>query len=350
MDGLPETLLPDLVGFEGFAASEPPRQRTLKRSIGCVGVGLHCGRRVRMNLHPAPAGTGMVFRRLDISPAPHDLRARFDRVADTRLCTGIASIERPEIQVGTVEHLTAALFGCGIDNVLVELDGPEVPILDGSAAPFVFLVDCAGVVEQEAPRREIEVLHPVRVEAGDAFAELRPWAGAGLAMAMSIAFDAPAIGRQALSLQLTRDAFRHELARARTFTLMSEVAQLQAAGRAKGGSLDNAIVVDQARVLNPGGLRMADEFVRHKLLDAVGDLALAGVGINGRFVAHRSGHTLNNRLLRALFDDATAWREVSPSVPGWMVAPNSRSEPALAGASLGSRGRRPLVHSAVAAA
>ncbi len=316
MDGFPDTVLADPATLDAFIPDAAARQRTLKRSIGCVGVGLHCGRRVRVTLHPAPPGTGMVFRRVDMAPEPIDIPARFDRVVDTRLCTGLAAPDRPDAQVGTVEHLTAALFGCGVDNVLIELDGPEVPILDGSSAPFVFLLDCAGIVEQPAVRAEIEILRPIRVEAADAYAELRPSPVRGLGMAMSIAFDAPAIGRQALSLRLTEDAFRHDLARCRTFTLISEVAQLQAMGRAKGGSLDNAIVVDQARVLNPGGLRVPDEFVRHKLLDAVGDLALAGIGIHGRFVAHRSGHTLNNRLLHALFSDPRAWRK---TVPGWMV-------------------------------
>jgi len=204
----------------------------------------------------------------------------------------------------------AALAGCGIDNVIVELDGPEPPVLDGSAAPLVFLLDCAGIVEQDASRSAIEIRRTVRVTDGDAFAELRPGTG-GLDMALSIDFAAAAIGRQALSLHLDTMSFRHELARARTFGLLEEVDQLRAAGLGMGGSLDNAVVVDQARVLNPAGLRMPDEFARHKLLDAVGDLALAGAPLIGRFVAHRSGHALNNRLLRALFADRTAWREIS---------------------------------------
>jgi UDP-3-O-[3-hydroxymyristoyl] N-acetylglucosamine deacetylase len=313
-------LCADPVSLTGLPISlAAARQRTLKRPIGCVGVGLHCGHRVQLTLHPAPVGHGIVFRRTDLPSGPVEVPARFDRVVDTRLCTGLGITEGSEAQIGTIEHLTAALFGCGIDNALIELDGPEVPILDGSAAPFVFLLDCAGVLEQDTCRPEIEVLRPVRVEAEDAYAEFRPSAGPGFAMALSIAFDAPAIGRQALSLRLSPDAFRSELARARTFTLISEVAQLQAAGRAKGGSLDNAVVVDAARVLNPGGLRMPDEFVRHKLLDAVGDLALAGAALRGRFIAHRSGHTLNNRLLRALFADRSAWRPVEPTAPEWLI-------------------------------
>ena len=284
-------------------------QRTLKAPIGCVGVGLHCGRRVSLNLKPADPGHGVVFRRTDLG---RDIPARFDRVVDTQLATVLGDESWASARVGTVEHLMAALSALGIDNALVELDGPEVPVLDGSAAPFVFLLDCAGVAQQSLPRTYIEIRRPIRVSEGDAFAELRPAAGEkpGLDMALSIDFAAAAIGRQALSLHLTPDSFRSELARARTFTLAEDVAQLRAAGLAQGGSLDNAVVVDQARVLNPGGLRMRDEFARHKLLDAVGDLALAGAPLSGRFVAHRSGHCLNNRLLRALFADAAAWREV----------------------------------------
>ena len=284
-------------------------QQTLKAPIGCVGVGLHQGHRASLTFRPAPVDHGIVFRRTDIGV---DIPARFDRVVDTRLATVLAD---SDARIGTIEHVMAALAGCGIDNVVVEIDGPEPPILDGSASPFVFLLDCAGVVAQEAPRTTIEIRRPIRVSDGDAFAELRPpVAGmAGLDMALSIDFPAVAIGRQALSLRLTPDTFRHELARARTFTLAQEIDQLRAAGLARGGSLENAVVVDQARVLNLAGLRMPDEFVRHKLLDAVGDLALAGAPLRGRFVAHRSGHTLNHRLLQALFADDSAWQEITPA-------------------------------------
>lgn len=289
-----------------------PMQRTLKSAICCVGVGLHSGRRVNVTLRPATPGTGIVFRRSDLGV---DIAARFDSVADTRLSTVLAHPVHLEARVGTVEHLMAALSACRISNIVVELDGPELPVHDGSAAPWVFLLDCAGSVEQDAPAQVIEVLRTVRVQDGDAFAELRPGATATFEMALSIAFDAPAIGRQALSLRIDGAAIRYELAGARTFTLAQEIAGLQAAGLAQGGSLDNAVVVDGARVLNPGGLRMGDEFVRHKMLDAVGDLALAGAALHGRFVGHRSGHALNNRLLHALFSDAANWREVT--APAW---------------------------------
>jgi UDP-3-O-[3-hydroxymyristoyl] N-acetylglucosamine deacetylase len=268
----------------------------------------------------APAGSGITFRRSDLDVS---IPARFDHVVDTRLCTVLAAPDRPDARIGTVEHVMAALAGAGISNATVSVDGPEMPILDGSAAAFVFLIDCAGIEDQDAPQAAIEILRTVRVEQGEAFAELRP-SPIGFHMAMSIAFDAAAIGRQALSLHLTPAAFRAELAQARTFTQASEVAALQAAGLALGGSLDNAVVVDGARVLNPTGLRMRDEFVRHKMLDAVGDLALAGASLRGRFVAHRTGHALNNRLLHALFADDGNWRLTEPastSLPGW--APES---------------------------
>lgn len=282
-------------------------QRTLKASIGCIGTGLHSGRRVNLTLHPAEPGTGIVLRRTDLG---REVSASFDCVVDTRLSTVLADPRWASARIGTVEHLMAAFAGLGVDNVLVEVDGPEIPILDGSAAPFVFLIDCAGVAEQAASRRIVEIIRPVRVSDGAAFAELRPVAGTlGLDMTLSIDFAAPAIGQQSLSVRLTPETFRSELARARTFGLLQDVDALQAAGLALGGSLENAVVVDGDRVLNPGGLRAPDEFVRHKLVDAVGDLALAGATLRGRFVAHRSGHALNNQLLHALFADASAWRE-----------------------------------------
>lgn len=327
MDGLPQQFDSELQQRDRRERGVTMRlpigrpQQTLKAPIDCVGTGLHGGQRVSMTLRPAEADTGIVFHRSDLGVA---ISARYDTVVETRLCTMLGLPDQPEARIGTVEHVMAALAACEIDNAVVELDGPEVPILDGSAAPFLFLIECAGRVAQPAPRRMIEIVQPVRVEEEDGFAELRP-AGplaSGLEMALSIAFDAPAIGRQALSLRLSESAFRRELARARTFCLASEIADLQAAGLARGGSLENAVVVDQARVLNPAGLRMPDEFVRHKLLDAVGDLALAGVALRGCFVGHRSGHTLNNRLLRALFADPSAWRPAATEIPvGWSPLP-----------------------------
>ena len=288
-------------------------QRTLKSSIPCVGIGVHSGRRVRLTLSPAPADHGIVFHRTDLR---RDIPATYDRVVDTRLCTVIGDgIAR----VGTIEHLMAALAGAGVDNALIELDGPEVPIMDGSAAPFSFLLECAGIVSLDTPRKVIEIRRPVRVTDGKAFAELRPFdqtARIGvptLDLEVSIDFAAAAIGRQSHSLRLSPENFRNAVAPARTFALSQDVDYLREQGLAKGGSLDNAIVVDGARVLNPGGLRMRNEFAAHKLLDAVGDLALAGAALHGRFVANRPGHTLNNQLLKALFADTTAWADITPA-------------------------------------
>ena len=317
MDGLPHSIP---------LHATPTIQRTLKAPIDCVGTGLHSGQHVRLELQPAPPGTGLLFRRADLG---RDIPARFDHVLDTRLCTVLGLPDDPAVRVGTVEHVLAALAGAGIHNAVVQVDGPEVPILDGSAESFLFLIDCAGVVEQSELVNAIEVMRPVRVADGDAFAELRP-AAFGLDMALSIDFDAAAIGRQALTLRLTPESFRAELARARTFTLAGEVERLRAVGLARGGSLDNAVVVDGARVLNPGGLRMADEFVRHKLLDAVGDMALAGAPLRARFVAHRSGHALNNRLLRALFADAANWRLAPAPAQAELPVPHRRTRAAAA--------------------
>jgi UDP-3-O-[3-hydroxymyristoyl] N-acetylglucosamine deacetylase len=315
MDGLPESLT---------LQTAMKAQRTIGAPIFCVGVGLHSGRKTNLALHPLPAGSGIIFRRTDLDPAcgPIDIPARFDHVIDTRLCTVIGHPQRPECRVGTIEHLMAALAGLGIDNVLVEIDAAEVPILDGSSADFTFLIDCAGVVEQQETMTEIEVLRAVRVEHGEAFAELRPNAF-GFDMAMTIEFAASAIGRQGYAMRLSPEAFRAEVADCRTFTQVQEVEAMQAAGLALGGSLDNAIVVDGAKILNPNGLRRPDEFVRHKLLDAVGDLALAGAPLRARFVGHRTGHMLNNKLLRALFADDANWRLViggGQTSPLWQPA------------------------------
>ena len=279
------------------------RQRTLKTSISCKGVGLHSGVDVNLTLMPAEAGTGIVFDRIDIHDKDNVVPGMWDRVVDTRLCTAIGNDDG--VTVSTIEHLMAALAGCGIDNVRVELDGPEVPIMDGSSEPFVFLIRSAGVVEQSAPRRVIRILKPVNVEVGDSQATLMPADQPSLDV--KIDFDSAFISNQALSIGLVNGSFCKELARARTFGLLHEVEQMRAAGLAKGGSLENAVVVSQDGVLNDGGLRFDDEFVRHKMLDAVGDLYLAGGHIIGQFSGIRSGHAINNALLRALFADSKAW-------------------------------------------
>jgi UDP-3-O-[3-hydroxymyristoyl] N-acetylglucosamine deacetylase len=283
----------------------PSRYRhTLKSAISCVGQGLHSGQNVEMRLVPAAPGTGIVFHRTDLGV---DVPASFDRVIDTRLCTVIGE---GAARIGTIEHLMAALAAAGIDDVRVEVNAAELPILDGSSAPFLFLIESAGLAAQTQRCETLTVLRPVRVEHNGAFAELLPAApgAAGFELSVSIDFAAAAIGAQRFAMTLSAARFAAELAPARTFTLASEVAALQAAGLARGGSLKNAIVVDGAAVLNPEGLRFADEFVRHKMLDAVGDLALAGAPIAGRFVGHCSGHALNNQVLRALFADQANYR------------------------------------------
>jgi len=307
-------------------------QRTLKVAIDCVGVGLHGGQRVRLALLPAPIDTGIVFRRTDLGI---DIPARFDLVVDTRLCTVLAAPGMADVRVATVEHVLAALAGAGVSNAIVAVDGPEIPILDGSAREFTFLIACAGVIDQAASQSEIEVLRSVRVELGEAFVELHP-SSHGLDLAVSIDFDAAAIGAQALELLLTPDTFRDELAFARTFVMADEIEALQQAGLAQGGSLDNAVVVDGATVLNPGGLRCPDEFVRHKMLDVVGDLALAGARLRARMIGHRCGHALNNQILRALFADDANWRLVSGV--GWPLAADTAT--GSAGSLAGLRDHR----------
>jgi UDP-3-O-[3-hydroxymyristoyl] N-acetylglucosamine deacetylase len=324
MDGLP--------GHYAEIAA-PALSRTLREAIDCVGVGLHSGRRAHLTLRPAAAGTGILFRRTDLGI---DIPARYDLVSDTRLCTRLSTEDGSDVSVGTIEHLMAALAATGIDNLLVEVDGPELPIFDGSAAPFLFLIDCAGIAELAAARPVIEVLKRVTVRDGDASAVLEPLPSGrswhGLDITMSIDFAAAAIGRQDCSVRLSESAFRAQVAEARTFALSEEIDELRAAGLARGGNLGNAVVVEGERVLNPAGLRMPDEFVRHKVVDAVGDLALAGGTLFGRFTGHRSGHRLNNLVLRALFADRRAWRMITAGA----MSARGISVPASSSLSLGS--------------
>ena len=279
------------------------RQRTLKKAMSCTGVGLHGGETVTLTLKPAGTNTGIVFHRMDIDGVHASVPARWDNVVDTRMCSVLGN--EHGVTVGTVEHVMAALAGCGIDNVEIEVDGSEVPIMDGSSEPFVFLIECAGVVEQAAPRRVIRIHKEVRVTVADSEASLKP--GDYLDLRFEIDFESQAVARQELSLGLMNGSFCKELASARTFGFLHEVEQLRAAGLAKGGSLNNAVVVSGDEILNEDGLRFEDEFVRHKMLDAVGDLYLAGAPIIGCFTGARSGHAANNALLRALFADREAW-------------------------------------------
>lgn len=280
-------------------------RKTIKAPISAVGHGLHSGAEVHLQLCPAPVNTGIIFRRTDLGGA--DIPARFHNVTDTRLCT---LVSHGAARVGTIEHLMAALAATGIDDLIIELNAAEVPVFDGSAAPFLFLIESAGIIEHGGARPVLEILRPVRVEQDEAFAELQPHAaqGKGLDMDMSIAFKARAIGTQTLQFHLSESMFMAQIAQARTFTMLAEIEALRQAGLARGGSLANAVVVDDDKILNPEGLRFEDEFVRHKMLDAIGDLYLAGAPINGVFKAHRTGHSLNNQLLRAVFADQANYR------------------------------------------
>lgn len=299
------------------------RQRTLKTSINCTGIGLHSGTKISMTLRPAEANTGIVFRRTDIAGGGALIPAVWSNVSDTRLNTCIAA---NGASVHTIEHLMAALAGMNVDNVLIEINGAEVPVMDGSAAPFLFLIECAGVVEQSAPRRALKVLKKVVVEDGDKMSMLIP--DHGFSLRVEIDFQSQAIRRQECFLPMSGGAFKAEISRARTFGFEQEVAAMRAAGLGKGGSLDNAVVIssDGEKVLNEEGLRYEDEFVRHKALDALGDLTLAGAPILGHFHGVRCGHSMNNLLLRALFADRSAWTMVDlterePSKAQSYVAP-----------------------------
>jgi UDP-3-O-[3-hydroxymyristoyl] N-acetylglucosamine deacetylase len=284
-------------------------QKTLRSPIGCVGVGLHTGLKVALTLNPAPADSGIRFRRHDLAGAEL-IPATWDRVSDTTMCTTLKA-DAGDGKIATIEHIMAALAACEIDNALVELSGPEVPIMDGSARPFVFLIECAGVVEQAAPRRWIEIVKPVEVTGHERMARLEP--ADGFELDCKIRFDHPVIDSQSLRLPFVPESFKSEIAPARTFGFAERVEELWASGLALGGSLKNAVVVSHDRVLNEEGLRFPDEFVRHKLLDSLGDLYLAGAPIRGRFVGRCAGHGLHNKLLRALFEDQSAWRFASES-------------------------------------
>lgn len=277
------------------------RQRTIASEVRCTGLGLHTGCVVNLLLRPADAGAGVSFRRLDL-PGSRSIPACPDSVVDTQMATTLGA---GAARVGTVEHLLAALFALGIDNVEVEVDGPEVPILDGSAAPFIFLLKCAGIVEQAAYKRFLVIRRTVKVREDGRRVALRPYPQ--FRMDYTIEFNHPLISHQQFSFMPAEMDFRKEIARARTFGFLEDVEVMKERGLARGGSLENAVVLDRFRVLNPDGLRYPDEFVRHKILDAMGDLALLGATVVGRFEAFRSGHLLNNRLVERLMADRSAW-------------------------------------------
>ena len=289
-------------------SAREPHQHTLAGPAVFAGVGLHTGRRVRAAILPAPADSGIVFLRTDVR-GDGRIEALAENVSNTRLSTVVGNASGAT--VSTVEHLMAALYGLGVDNALIELDGPEAPILDGSADPFVRLVDRAGRRRQEAPRQAIEILEAIEVVDGEKRAALVP--AGRFELSVEIAFDSAAIGRQRLDMVLDEDSFRAELAGSRTFGFLHEVEALRSAGLAQGGALENAIVVDGDQVLNPEGLKRPDEFVRHKAIDAIGDLATLGRPLIGRYEGRLAGHALNNALARAVLANPQAWRLKPPS-------------------------------------
>ncbi len=283
------------------------KQRTLRNVIRATGVGLHTGEKVYLTLRPAAADTGIVFRRIDLSE-PVEIPARTENVGDTRLST---TLVKGKVRISTVEHLLSALAGLGVDNAYIDLSAAEVPIMDGSAGPFVFLIQSAGIEEQNAHKRFIRIKRKVEVEDGDKWARFEPYDG--FKVSFSIDFDHPVFRsrRRASTVDFSTTSFVKEVSRARTFGFMREVELLQSQGLAMGGSMDNAIVMDDYRILNEDGLRYEDEFVRHKILDAIGDLYLLGCSLIGAFNGHKSGHQLNNKLLRTLMADQSAWEVVT---------------------------------------
>jgi UDP-3-O-[3-hydroxymyristoyl] N-acetylglucosamine deacetylase len=287
-----------------------PFQHTVNAPVRFSGVGVHSGRRVNVTVAPAAVDAGIAFLRTDLTDRDPRIPARADRVVETRLGTVIANDD--QVRVSTIEHLMAAFCGLGIDNAVVSLDGPEAPIMDGSCEPFVQLLDRAGRRRQQARRRFIEMLAPVEVADGEKRASLRP--AEGFEVAFEIAFDTAAIGRQSIDTTLDEAVFRREFADCRTFGFLHEVEALRAAGLARGGSLDNVVVIDDGAVLNPAGLRRPDEFVRHKAVDAIGDLYLLGAPLIGRYEGRYSGHALNNALARAVLARPSAWRVASGPV------------------------------------
>ena len=283
------------------------KQRTLKNTIRATGVGLHTGQKIYLTLRPADIDTGIIFRRVDLNP-PVEIKATAHNVGETTLSTCLIA---GDVRVSTVEHILSAMAGLGIDNALVELDAPEVPIMDGSAGPFVFLLQSAGIQEQPAYKKFVRVLKEVTLKDGDKVATFSPFFG--FKVNFSIAFDLPVF--QGRNLETTVDfssgSFVKDISRARTFGFMHEIEYLRSKGLAQGGSMDNAIVVDEYRILNEDGLRYEDEFVKHKVLDAIGDLYLLGNSLLCEYRAHKSGHSLNNRALRLLMEQEDAWEYVT---------------------------------------
>ena len=284
------------------------KQRTLQQAISATGIGLHKGNKVNLTLRPAPANTGLIFRRTDLEPAV-DIPARADWVRDTQLCTCL--INEENIRISTVEHLLAALAGVGIDNAIIEVDSHEIPIMDGSSHPFVYLLQSAGIEEQSAAKKFIRIKEPVRVEDGDKWAELLPHDGFRIDFAID--FDHPVISqtRQHMTMDFDSCSYVNEVSRARTFGFMRDLEYMNANNLALGGSMENAVALDEFRVLNPEGLRYDDEFLKHKILDAIGDLYLGGHSLIGELRAYKTGHGLNNKLLNAVLAQKECWEYVT---------------------------------------
>lgn len=287
-------------------------QHTVGRPITIEGIGVHTGKPATVTIKPAGAGVGVKFIRSDLEPGI-SIPARFDSVCATDLCTVVG--DSSGANISTVEHLMSALAGLGVDNAIIEVDGPEMPIMDGSSSTFVEAVEEAGLTKLAAARRFIKILKKVRVDNGPAFAELSPSSSRGLKLDIEVHFDCSVIGRQRARFDLSRDCYRREVSRARTFGFLKDVERLWKAGMALGASLDNTVAIGDERVLNPEGLRYRDEFARHKVLDAIGDLALAGLPLMGSFRSYRGGHRLNVGVLEALFADTSAYRVVETTAP-----------------------------------
>lgn len=283
------------------------RQRTIKQVVSTIGIGLHSGKKVSMALRPAASNTGIVFRRIDMTP-PTLVELHPERVAETMLCTALV---QNDAKVATVEHLLSALAALGIDNLYVDLDAPEIPIMDGSASPFLYLLQSAGIEELMSPKRFIRIKKPIEASRGDGWAKLLPYDG--FKASFEIDFNHPAVNSTAqyLEIDFSQQAYASEISRARTFGFMRDVEMLRSRNLGLGGSLENAIVLDDYRVLNHEGLRYGDEFIRHKILDAIGDLYTLGHGIIGYYQAHKSGHAINNLLVRALLQQQDAWEMVT---------------------------------------
>ncbi|KMT65619.1 UDP-3-O-acyl-N-acetylglucosamine deacetylase [Catenovulum maritimum] len=280
------------------------KQRTLKQSVSTIGVGLHRGEKVRLTMRPAPANTGIVFRRVDLSPVV-DMPIAPEKVTDTRMCTCMTNEDG--VAISTVEHLMSALAGLGIDNVILEIDANEVPIVDGSASPFIMLIEEAGIEELNAPKKFIRIDKPIRVEVEDKWAEVLPYDGFKLDFSVEFPHPAIAATKQHVEMEFSSQTFIDEVSRARTFGFMKDFEYLRANNLALGANFDNAVVLDEFQVLNANGLRYDDEFLMHKILDAIGDLYMAGLPILGEFRSFKTGHAVNNILLRAIMDNPDSW-------------------------------------------